>query len=66
MNAAWVIFWAKINGQNFSIRTASDSYRQDTEDEDLLQQNLILDDDLQSVLAKHDAIASGSPLPNNL
>jgi hypothetical protein len=66
MNAAWVIFWAKIKGQNFAIRTGSDSYRQDTEDEDLLQQNLVLDDDLQSVLAKHDAIASGSPLPNNL
>lgn len=32
-------------------------------DEELLCQVLSLNDDLQHVLAKHDAIASGSPLP---
>ena len=32
-------------------------------DEELLRRGLVLNDDLQSVLAKHDAIASGSPLP---
>ncbi|KAJ6803794.1 target of Myb protein 1-like [Iris pallida] len=34
-----------------------------TGDEDLLAQGLTLNDELQSLLAKHDAIASGSPLP---
>jgi hypothetical protein len=34
-----------------------------TSDEELLGQGLSLNDDLQRVLAKHDAIASGSPLP---
>lgn len=34
-----------------------------TLDEELLRQGLVLNDELQSVLAKHDAIASGSPLP---
>jgi len=34
-----------------------------TSDEELLRRGLVLNDDLQSVLAKHDAIASGSPLP---
>lgn len=34
-----------------------------TGDEELLGQGLELNDTLQSVLAKHDAIASGSPLP---
>lgn len=34
-----------------------------TSNEELLRQGLVLNDDLQSVLAKHDAIASGSPLP---
>ncbi|ONK62647.1 uncharacterized protein A4U43_C07F6380 [Asparagus officinalis] len=34
-----------------------------TGDEELLGQGLALNDDLQSLLAKHDAIASGSPLP---
>ncbi|KAI3971777.1 hypothetical protein MKW92_020793 [Papaver armeniacum] len=34
-----------------------------TGDEQLLGQGLELNDSLQSVLAKHDAIASGSPLP---
>lgn len=33
-------------------------------DEELLCQGLELNDTLQSLLAKHDAIASGSPLPN--
>lgn len=37
-----------------------------TLDEELLQQGLVLNDDLQNVLAKHDAIASGSPLPQEL
>jgi hypothetical protein len=32
-------------------------------DEELLKQGLEINDALQSVLAKHDAIASGSPLP---
>lgn len=32
-------------------------------DEELLKQGLELNDRLQSVLTKHDAIASGSPLP---
>lgn len=32
-------------------------------DEEILVQGLELNDKLQSVLAKHDAIASGSPLP---
>lgn len=32
-------------------------------DEDLLKQGLELNDRLQSVLTRHDAIASGSPLP---
>lgn len=32
-------------------------------DEELLGQGLELNDGMQSVLAKHDAIASGSPLP---
>ena len=32
-------------------------------DEELLGQGLALNDELQSLLAKHDAIASGSPLP---
>ena len=32
-------------------------------DEELLKQGLEINDGLQSVLAKHDAIASGSPLP---
>lgn len=34
-----------------------------TGDEELLGQGLALNDDLQSLLSKHDAIASGSPLP---
>uniref|UniRef100_A0A0C9RRS1 TSA: Wollemia nobilis Ref_Wollemi_Transcript_18652_2638 transcribed RNA sequence n=1 Tax=Wollemia nobilis TaxID=56998 RepID=A0A0C9RRS1_9CONI len=34
-----------------------------TSDEELLRQGLVLNDDLQNVLARHDAIASGSPLP---
>lgn len=34
-----------------------------TGDEELLGQGLVLNDTLQSVLAKHDAIISGSPLP---
>lgn len=34
-----------------------------TGDEELLGQGLALNDSLQSVLAKHDAFASGSPLP---
>ncbi|KAG8377099.1 hypothetical protein BUALT_Bualt09G0133300 [Buddleja alternifolia] len=34
-----------------------------TGDEELLGQGLEINDSLQSVLAKHDAIASGSPLP---
>ncbi|KAJ6799659.1 target of Myb protein 1-like [Iris pallida] len=34
-----------------------------TGDEHLLAQGLTLNDELQSLLAKHDAIASGSPLP---
>ncbi|XP_057487598.1 TOM1-like protein 6 [Actinidia eriantha] len=37
-----------------------------TGDEDLLAQGLELNDSLQSVLAKHDAIASGSPLPTQV
>ncbi|XP_059305277.1 TOM1-like protein 6 isoform X1 [Lycium ferocissimum] len=36
-----------------------------TGDEELLAQGLELNDNLQTVLAKHDAIASGSPLPND-
>ncbi|KAL2899984.1 TOM1-like protein 6 [Bienertia sinuspersici] len=36
-----------------------------TRDEDLLAQGLEMNDSLQSVLARHDAIASGSPLPNH-
>jgi hypothetical protein len=35
-------------------------------DEELLCQGLSLNDDLQHVLAKHDAIASGSPLPKDI
>lgn len=34
-------------------------------DEELLRQGLSLNDDLQRILAKHDAIASGSPLPKD-
>eukprot|EP00250_Pteridium_aquilinum_P009373 c18627_g1_i1 orf=455-2626(-) len=34
-----------------------------TTDEELLRQGLSLNDDLKRVLAKHDAIASGAPLP---
>ncbi|KAK3135293.1 hypothetical protein QOZ80_5BG0417170 [Eleusine coracana subsp. coracana] len=34
-----------------------------TGDEELLKQGLEINDRLQSILAKHDAIASGSPLP---
>ncbi|XP_047334097.1 TOM1-like protein 6 [Impatiens glandulifera] len=34
-----------------------------TGDEELLSQGLELNDSLQTILAKHDAIASGSPLP---
>lgn len=34
-----------------------------TSDEELLRQGLSLNDDLKRVLAKHDAIASGTPLP---
>ncbi|KAG1338992.1 putative TOM1-like protein 7 [Cocos nucifera] len=34
-----------------------------TRDEELLGQGLALNDNIQSLLAKHDAIASGSPLP---
>ncbi|CAK9168931.1 unnamed protein product [Ilex paraguariensis] len=37
-----------------------------TADEELLGQGLELNDKLQSVLAKHDAIASGSPLPRQV
>ncbi|KAL9238952.1 hypothetical protein vseg_013317 [Gypsophila vaccaria] len=35
-----------------------------TTDEDLLAQGLEMNDSLQSVLAKHDALASGNPLPD--
>lgn len=35
-------------------------------DEEHLEQVLQLNDDLQSLLAKHDAIASGSPLPTEI
>ncbi|KAK9734342.1 hypothetical protein RND81_04G132900 [Saponaria officinalis] len=35
-----------------------------TTDENLLSQGLEMNDSLQSVLAKHDAIASGAPLPD--
>ncbi|XP_074311869.1 TOM1-like protein 6 [Silene latifolia] len=35
-----------------------------TTDEDLLSQGLEMNDSLQSVLAKHDLIASGAPLPD--
>jgi len=38
-------------------------YVSSTGDEELLKQGLEINDGLQSVLAKHDAIASGSPLP---
>ncbi|XP_008782608.2 TOM1-like protein 6 isoform X2 [Phoenix dactylifera] len=34
-----------------------------TRDEELLGQGLVLNDNIQGLLAKHDAIASGSPLP---
>ncbi|OAY66849.1 TOM1-like protein 2 [Ananas comosus] len=37
-----------------------------TMDEEHLEQVLQLNDDLQSLLAKHDAIASGSPLPTEI
>ncbi|KMT06604.1 hypothetical protein BVRB_7g157720 [Beta vulgaris subsp. vulgaris] len=36
-----------------------------TTDEELLAQGLEMNDSLQSVLARHDGIASGSPLPNH-
>lgn len=35
-------------------------------DEELLGQGIELNDNLQTVLAKHDAIASGSPIPAQL
>lgn len=35
-------------------------------DEELLAQGLELNDNLQTLLAKHDAIASGSPLPTEI
>lgn len=35
-------------------------------DEEHLEQVLQLNDNLQSLLAKHDAIASGSPLPTEI
>ncbi|KAL7589918.1 hypothetical protein Lser_V15G39968 [Lactuca serriola] len=37
-----------------------------TSDEELLGQGIELNDNLQTVLAKHDAIASGSPIPAQL
>lgn len=35
-------------------------------DEDLLARGLELNDNMQTVLAEHDAIASGSPLPSQI
>lgn len=40
--------------------------RIDDRNEELLRQALTLNDDLKKVLAKHDAIQSGAPLPKEL
>ncbi|GJN14701.1 hypothetical protein PR202_gb01556 [Eleusine coracana subsp. coracana] len=56
-------YWSYIELKCRSNQQKLMQFVSSTGDEELLKQGLEINDRLQSILAKHDAIASGSPLP---